>query len=83
MLCPICVSNLLIGEDFDTIQATDHVAVDYGGSLVRLRREGEAIVIAPQEVRHVVDALVEAATRVVDRQSGCLEVEQRPQGPSD
>ena len=23
MLCPICVSDLLIGEDFDAIQATE------------------------------------------------------------
>jgi hypothetical protein len=36
VLCPTCFSNLLIGEDFDTIQATDQVAVDYGGGLIRL-----------------------------------------------
>jgi hypothetical protein len=39
VLCPTCFSNLLIGEDFDTIRATDQVAVDYGGGLLRLRRD--------------------------------------------
>jgi hypothetical protein len=57
-----------LGEDFDTIQATEQVAVDYGGGLIRLRREGAAIIVAPGEVRHLVDALVEAAARVVDEQ---------------
>jgi hypothetical protein len=66
VLCPVCVCNLLIGEDFDTIEATDHVAVDYGGGVVRLRREGAAIVVAPREVRHLVDALVEAGVRMAE-----------------
>ena len=70
VLCPNCVNDLLIGEDFDTIQATERVAVDYGGGLIRVRREGAAIIVAPGEVRHLVDALVEAATRVVDEQVG-------------
>jgi hypothetical protein len=69
VLCPNCVSDLLIGEDFDTIQATEQVAVDYGGVLIRVGREGAAIIVAPGEVRHLVDALVEAATRVVDEQA--------------
>jgi hypothetical protein len=47
VLCPICVSNLLIGEDFSTIQATEQVVVDYGGSLIRVRREGAAVILAP------------------------------------
>jgi hypothetical protein len=66
VLCPTCFSNLLIGEDFGTIHATYQVCVDYGGGLMRVRREGAAIVLAPGEVRHLVDALVEAATRVAD-----------------
>ena len=56
----MCVSDLLIGEDFDTIQATDQVAVDHGGGLIRVRREGAPIIFAPGEVRHLVEALVEA-----------------------
>jgi hypothetical protein len=68
VLCPTYVSNLLIGEDFDTIQATDQAAVDYGGGLLRVRREGAAIIVAPHEVRHLVDALAEAATRVGNEQ---------------
>ena len=68
MLCPNCVGGLLIGEDFDTIRATDQVTVDYGGGLLRVRREGAAIIVAPGEVRHLVDTLVEAAMKVVDEQ---------------
>ena len=70
VLCPMCVSGLLTGEEFDTIQATERVAVDYGGGLIRLRREGAAIIVAPGEVRHLVDALVEAATTVANEQVG-------------
>jgi hypothetical protein len=44
------------------------LAVDYGGGLIRLRREGAALIFAPGEVRHLVDALVEAATRVAGEQ---------------
>ena len=69
VLCPMYVSDLLIGEDFDTTQATGKVAVDYEGGLIRLRREGAAIIVAPNQVRHLVDALVEAATRVVNEQA--------------
>ncbi len=66
----MCVSDLLIGEDFDTIQATEQIAVDYGGGLLRVRREGAAIIVAPGEVRHLVDALAEGATRLVDERGG-------------
>lgn len=68
MLCPNCYSSLLIGEDFDTIKATERVVVDYGGGLIRVRREGTAIIVAPGEVRHLVDALVEPTTRMADEQ---------------
>jgi hypothetical protein len=69
VLCPNCVSNLLIGEEFDTIQATDKVAVDYGGGLIRVRREGAAVIVEPGEVRHLVDALVEAGVQLADKQA--------------
>ena len=68
VLCTMCVCSLLIGEDFDTIQTADHVAIDYGGGLVRLRREGASIVISPREVWHVVDSLVEAGVRFAESQ---------------
>ena len=68
VLCPNCVSNLLIGEDFGTVQATEHLAVDYGGALIRLRREGTAVIVAPGEARHLVDTLVEAGVMVTDEQ---------------
>ena len=64
------VSGLLIGEDSDTIQATEAGCFPPKLFHLRLRREGAAIIIAPHEVRHLVDALVEAATRVVDEQVG-------------
>ena len=66
VLCPMCASDLLIGEDFETIKAIGQVAVDYGSGLIRLRREGAAIIVAPGEVRHLGDALVEAGVRLVD-----------------
>ena len=69
VLCPNCVSDLLIGEDFDTIQATDQLGVDYGGGLLRLRREGAAIILAPGEVRYLVDALVEVGVRMAQSQA--------------
>ena len=68
VLCPNCFSNLLIGEDCETIQVTEQVSVDYGGGLIRVRREGAAIIVAPGAVRHLVDALVEAAAGAVDEQ---------------
>ncbi len=72
-LCPTCVSSLLTGENYDTIQATELVVVGYGGGLIRVRREGAAIIVAPYQVRHPVDALVEAGlveagVRIVERQ---------------
>jgi hypothetical protein len=62
------LGSLLIGEDYVTVQAADDLAVDVGGGLLRVRREGAAIVILSQEVRHLVDALVEGAARVVEEQ---------------
>ena len=46
------------------------MAVDCGAGLIRMRREGAAIIVTPGEVRHLVDALVEVATRMVDEQVG-------------
>jgi hypothetical protein len=68
VLCPTCFSNLLIGEDFDTIQATDQVAVDYGGGLLRLRCEGSAIVTVPQVVWYVPSSVAEAEMRTAEGQ---------------
>jgi hypothetical protein len=69
LLCPTCVSNPHIGEDVETIQAPSRVTVDYGGGSIRLHRERSAIVVAPNEVRHLVDALVEAGVPMAERQS--------------
>jgi hypothetical protein len=43
------------------------MAAYYGDGLIRIRLEGVAIIVAPGEVRHLVDVLGDAATRVVDR----------------
>ena len=63
VLCPSCFSSLKIGEDFETFPAANDLAVDVGGGLLRVRREGAAIVVKSQEVRHLVDALVERANQ--------------------
>lgn len=56
---PNFFSKLLIGE----------VAVDSGGGPIRMRKEGAATIIAPSKARRLIDTLVEAATRVVDKES--------------
>ena len=70
VLCPNCVGDLQIGKDLAAIQATEHLAVDCGGGLIRVCREGAAIIVEPGEVRYSADALLEAATKVVDEQVG-------------
>ena len=50
------------------LEAANDLAVDVGGGLLRVRREGAAIIVKPQEIRRLVDALVEGAARVVDEQ---------------
>ena len=44
------------------------LAIDYGGGLIRIHRDGAAIVVRTQEVRHLLDALVEGATWTVNTQ---------------
>ena len=68
MLCPSCFASLRIGEDYETFPAANDLVVDVGGGLLRVRREGAAVVVKSQEVRHLVDALVEGAALVVDEQ---------------
>ena len=45
MLCPPCYGSLLLGEEFQTLTTASGLAVDYGGGLIRVRREGAAIVL--------------------------------------
>lgn len=45
VLCQTCHGSLLIGEDFGTITTASSLAVDYGRGLIRVRREGAAIVV--------------------------------------
>lgn len=69
MLCPHCVSDLPIGEEFDTIRATEHMDVDYRGGLISVRRDGAVIIVVPSEVRRLVDALGEAGVMVAELQA--------------
>ena len=66
VLYPNCVSDLHISGDFDTIHATEKIAVDYGSGLIRMRRAGAAIIVTLGGVRHLVDALVEAGVRLAN-----------------
>ena len=45
MLCPPCYGSLLLGEEFQTLTTASGLAVDYGRGLIRVRREGAAIVV--------------------------------------
>ena len=65
VLCPTCCGNLLIGEDSQALTTTSGLIVDYGGGLIRIRREGATIEVKTRAVRHLVDALVEAAVGLV------------------
>jgi hypothetical protein len=62
VLCPNFFSSLLIGEELSTIQATEQVAVDYGGGLIRVRREGAGIIVAPYEVGLLVTRRHQSST---------------------
>ena len=45
VLCPTCHGSLLIGEGFWTVTTASGLAVDYGGGVTRVRREGAASVL--------------------------------------
>ncbi len=62
VLCSACFGSLMIGEDFQTVTTVSGLAVDYGGGLIRVRWDGAATVLRPQEVRHLVDSLVGGAS---------------------
>ena len=69
-LFPTCHGSLLIGVEFEIVTTASGLAVDDGGGLIGIRRDGAAIVVpgAPglrrtEGVRHLVDALVEAVSQ--------------------
>lgn len=65
MLCQQCASQVPSFEPLDTVEAIGDLVVERGEGLLRVRRGDEAVVIRPNEVRHLVDALIEAGVRMV------------------
>jgi hypothetical protein len=77
VLCPECASKGASMEVLDTIQATDDLVVEMGDDRLRVRRGGDTVEVLLTEVRHLVDALGEAAARAVNLQiHGSLEPEE-------
>ena len=62
-LCPDCA------ETADAIRLSDGLTVEVEQDRVLVRRGTAVVEVFPHEVRHLVDALVEAGARVVDRQT--------------
>jgi hypothetical protein len=52
-------------EVLDTIRVTDDLLVEVGDGQLRVRRGETAVMVYPGEVRHLVDALVEAGVSQV------------------
>ena len=63
-LCPDCARTT------DAIRLAGGLTVEVREDRLLVRRGGAVVKVFPHEVRHLVDALVEAAARLVDRQSG-------------
>ena len=64
MLCEQCAE----GEPLDTIQATDELRIEIHEDHLTIRWGDMSLDVRLDEVRHLVDALVEEAGRLVDRQ---------------
>jgi hypothetical protein len=62
VVCPDCVGAA------DAIRLAGGLMVEVGEDRLLLKRGSAAVEVLPHEVRHLVDALVEAAVRLVDRQ---------------
>ena len=63
ILCEGCITAP------DAIRVTDGLAVVIEDRMLRVRRGDARVEVVLGDVRHPVDVLVEAATRLVDRQS--------------
>jgi hypothetical protein len=66
VLCQQCVRKGVSMEVLDTIQATDDLVVEVGEDRLRVRRGDTRVEVLLTEVRHLVDALGEAAARAVN-----------------
>jgi hypothetical protein len=63
VVCPEC-----IGES-DAVRLAGGLTIEVGKDRLLVRRGGSTIEVLPHEMRHLVDALVEAAVTLVNRQA--------------
>jgi hypothetical protein len=66
VLCPDCV------KDADAIRLSGGLTVEVGHDRLLVRRGSDVVEVLAGEVRHLVDALVEGAVRLVDRQNAIV-----------
>jgi hypothetical protein len=64
IVCPDCIGAS------DAIRLTGGLTVEVGEDRLLVRRGSAVVEVFPHEVRHLVDALVEAAVRLVDQATG-------------
>ena len=80
VLCKRCAA----AKSLDAIQAADDLAVEIHEHHLTLRRGNESLDVRLDEVRHLVDALVDAAVRLVNYQMhGSLEQPDTPSGEGE
>jgi hypothetical protein len=83
VLCQQCARKGASMEVLDTVQATDDLVVEVGDDRLRVRRGDDSVEVLLTEVRHLVDALAEAAARAVNQQiHGSLEPEEMMPEPA-
>ena len=60
ILCKACL------DTSDAIRVTDDLVVVVEGERLLIRRGSSTVTVFPREVRHLVEALVDRATRLAD-----------------
>ena len=79
VLCKECTAQEGVVEVLDTIPATDDLAVEVNEARLTIRRGDDSVEVLLGEVRHLVGALTDAATRAVNQQiHGSLDPEEAP-----
>jgi hypothetical protein len=76
VLCPDCA------ETAEAIRLAGGLTVEVQGDRLLVRRGGSAVEVLPHEVRHLVDARVEEAARLVERRTQELGGSQRSRLPA-
>jgi len=83
VLCQQCARKGASMEVLDTIQAADDLVVEVSDDRLRVRRGDDSVEVLLTEVRHLVDALGEAAARAVNLQiHGSLEPDETTPEPA-